>query len=216
MGWCRPHRDRARWLPWVLDQMPWKWFQPDEFASDRLKIIDINGDGKNELIEIGRKVRDGIDGKVIREMKGDDKSAILMVEGKDKKKSFLFCDFHENKLACKDESEKNTIESNAPLSEVKNDNIQTNNPYATNSERIYKPNAVWINLKKDKPKYLAIVGSFIGVPRSNFYLYDEKGALVYHELLPEDAETIAVLPNESGNESILVGGKDTIWKFSTK
>lgn len=68
-------------------------------------------------------------------------------------------------------------------------------------------------MKRDKPEYLAIVAVFIGIPRANLYIYEPNGTLVYHELLPEKAETIAVLPGENGLEQLLVGGKDTIWKY---
>ena len=38
----------------------------------------------------------------------------------------------------------------------------------------------------------------------------EKRNLVYHELLNEDAETLAVLPSVDGREQLLVGGKDSV------
>lgn len=215
-----------------------KWFQPDDFASDKMLVIDLDGDGKNELVELGSKVRNGMDGKLIREMQGDDDQAVLFVEGKDKKKTLQFCGFAENKFVCKDEKDKTLFESAALLSEIKMQRVKINPPKSTpvydsnnpnvraepvdepsyigdNSESVYKPRAVLVNFKKDKPKYIAVVASFIGIPRSNFYVYDEKGSLVYHELLPEDAETITVLSVENGTDSILVGGKNTIWKFTS-
>jgi hypothetical protein len=88
--------------------------------------------------------------------------------------------------------------------------------FGSNIEGVYQPKAVQVKLQKDKPKYLAIVAPFIGIPRAHFYVYDEKGTLVYHELLPEEAETITVLPTTTTTEEILVGGKDTIWKFTSK
>jgi hypothetical protein len=73
-----------------------------------------------------------------------------------------------------------------------------------------------VKLQKNKTKFLAIIGAFIGLPRANFYVYTSEGKLVYHELLPQGAKTIAVLPHESGNDAILIGGKETIWKFDAK
>jgi hypothetical protein len=78
------------------------------------------------------------------------------------------------------------------------------------------PKAILVALRKGEPKYLAVVGSFIGIPRANLYVYDGKGGLVYHELLPEDVETIASMPAGDGVEHILIGGKDTIWKYAAK
>lgn len=84
------------------------------------------------------------------------------------------------------------------------------------TESLDSPKALWIKLKKDKPKFLAVIASFIGTPRANFYLYEANGNLVYHELLPEEADTVLVVPDEAGNESLLIGGKETIWKFEIK
>ncbi len=50
--------------------------------------------------------------------------------------------------------------------------------------------------------------------RANLYIFEPSGILVYHELLGEDAETMAVLPSPDGEEQLLVGGKDTIWRYA--
>lgn len=200
-----------------------KWFQPDDYPSDKLKIVDVDGDGKNEILEDGgssSKIRDG-NGNVIKEMKtGSGGEMVLFLENEEKKKTPIFCRLMENKMSCEDESGKSFIESTAPLSDIpKKDPKKIEIPghpemrYMDDSDRVGFPRAVLVSLKKDAPKYLAVVGAFIGIPRANFYLYDEKGNLVYHELLPKEAETIAIVPTATGNETILIGGKDTIWKY---
>lgn len=211
-----------------------KWFQPDEFPSSKLKIADFDGDGKNELLEISSnsKIRDA-NGKVVREIKaGNSNEAVLFSEDKSNKKHINFCDAYKGKFTCVDENNKEFINFDTPLSDI---NIKTKKPdfpaptpigmangvraepkgtpFESNSESIYDPQAVWVNFRKDKPKYLAVVASFISLPRSNFYLYDEKGTLVYHELLPEDAETIAVVPSANETQEIVIGGKNTIWRY---
>jgi len=47
-------------------------------------------------------------------------------------------------------------------------------------------------------------------------VYSADAKLVYHEILPEDAKTVAVLPaqNPRGKEEFLIGGKTTIWRYT--
>lgn len=70
-------------------------------------------------------------------------------------------------------------------------------------------------IKNADTAFFAAIGSFL-FDRSLLYVYDSKGALVYHELLGEEAETIAVRPGRDGTEELLVGGKRTIWRFFRK
>ncbi len=214
-----------------------KWFQPEEDdASGDFVVADFDNNGENEILELigmSTKLRD-IKGKVTKklEMKlGID--CLLWTETKDKTKIPQFLGIEDGKLRLNDFNQKTILESEAPLSEVKKVKSKTS-PATTpkiidedgdgivampmedtsDTESVYKPKAVWVNLKKDKPKYLAVIAPFVIIPRTNFYVYDEKGNLVYHEILSENAETITVFPAENGNDSILVGGKSTIWKFT--
>ena len=88
--------------------------------------------------------------------------------------------------------------------------------YIDDTESIYEPKAQLVTLIPGQPKFLVIVGSFTSLPRSNVYVYDYQGKLVYHELLGEDAETLAVIPNSDGSEGFLVGGKDTVWRYAAR
>ena len=210
-----------------------KWFQPDEYPSARMKVIDLDGDGRNELLEFGNKtrIRDAADGKIIKELKGENSDdALLFVEDKNKRKALQFCDIDDNKLKCVDETGKRLLEAEAPLSDVKaktsaqpkatpinlgNGMVIAPDDFAGDTESVYQPKAVWVALSKDKPKYLAVVAAFIGIPRAHLYVYEPNGTLVYHELLPEDAETLAAIPANQ-TEEIVIGGKETIWKFTAK
>lgn len=218
-----------------------KWFQPDEFPTATMRVIDLDGDGRSEFLEYGSetKIRDAATGKVVRELKGGNSSdAFLFAEDKNKKKSLQFCDFDENRLECVDENGIKLIEAEAPLSRVKRKSPDQSPPKAAatpvdfgngvvavpmsetsgvgdNIESVYQPKAVWVSLAKDKPKYLAVVASFIGIPRAHFYVYEPNGTLVYHELLGEDAETLAAI-TANQTEEIVIGGKETIWKFTAK
>ncbi|MBS1797944.1 MAG: VCBS repeat-containing protein [Acidobacteria bacterium] len=200
-----------------------KWFEEDEFPSRRLLIVDLDGDGRNELVETGSpaKVRDAA-GKIVRKIEnGISETINFQTEDKNKKKVFVSCILDQNRLTCRDENKQTVLDGAAPLSDVPAKNPQTvtmpDHPeisYTNDRERTYDERAVRVALAKDRPKYLAVLASFISIPRADLYVYDEKGTLVYHELLPEDAETIAVVPAAGGTDEILVGGKDTIWKYA--
>jgi len=142
-----------------------------------------------------------------------------------------FIDVSDNKLTCYDETGKKFIEAEAPLSDVRiktpsrppatpidlgnGIRAEPGDSFGNDTESVYQPKAVWVSLRRDKPKYLAVVASFIGIPRAHLYVYAPDGTLVYQELLPEDAETLAAIPaNQS--EEIVIGGKETIWKFTAK
>lgn len=195
------------------------WFEADNFPYRKLDVLDLDGDGKNELLEIGKCVRDG-NGKIVREIKGGLDETYVLVEDKAHKKELQFVDIFDGKLSYSGEDGTKIFESPAPLSEIKKNPEKVDIPghpemsYTDDAESVYQAKAVWVKLAKDKPKYLAVIASFIGLPRANLYVYAPGGTLVYHELLDEDAETITMVPNADGTEVFLIGGKDTIWRYS--
>jgi hypothetical protein len=194
-----------------------EWFQPDDFPYERLEVRDLDGDGKNELIQIGRAVRNA-EGLILRETKGGSNDAVLFATTKDKKIALQYCNIYRLALTCQAENSDYVLRGTAPLSDVKLEkprklDVPGSEPITFDSESASNLHAVCVHLRKDKPAYLAVVASFIGIPRANFYVYDSSGTLVYHELLPETAETIAVLAGENGVEQLLVGGHQTIWKY---
>lgn len=196
-----------------------RWFQTDEFPSARLEVVDIDNDGKREVLEIGKGIRDS-DGKRIHEMKGSDSDAFLIVEAKGQRSKLEFAKFRQGELIYYTESGEDRFRSQAPLSWIKKEAKKVEVPgypemsHIDDDESVAYPKAIWVRLRPNEPKLLAVIAGFIGLPRSNFYVYDEGGQLVYHELLPEEADTIALLPSADGREEILIGGKDTIWRFA--
>lgn len=192
-----------------------RWFQPDEFPSTKLDIIDLDGDGKAEVIEIGERIRDG-NGKIIRETKGSDSDAYLVVEAKDGKAELQFASFYEGDFTYSSENGEKLFNTHAPLSSIKKkpENVDVPGNADIDDESVAFPKAAWVGFRKNEPKLLAVIASFILLPRSNFYVFDKTGRLIYHELLPEKAETLTILPTTDGEEDILIGGKNTIWRYS--
>jgi hypothetical protein len=215
-----------------------KWFQPDEYPTAGFRMVDIDGDGAGELLEfqgMSSKIRDKATGAVLKKIEitgGTD--GILMFEDDRKKKLPRLFDITGNKFALFDFNNKAVMETEAPLSEIKIPVDKSKYPSATpiyvgnnmvampdemsgdESQRVYQPKAVFAVLRKDKPKYLVVLAPFIDIPRAHLYIYASDGNLVYHELLPERAETLAAIPAANSNEEIIIGGKDTIWKFTAK
>ncbi len=193
------------------------WAVKDEYPSDELTIIDLDGDGNNELVEVNSKVRDG-NGKLIRELKTS--GSMVLLKGNSGETKLQSCGIYENELTCENEKGSKILSATAPLDQIKVKPKTTSLPdgtsHTSDSISLYKPKMSWVRLKKDEPEYLAVVGAYTSIPRANFYVYNSDGKLVYHELLPEDAETIAVLPTDNGTEEILIGGRVTIWKYSKK
>lgn len=197
-----------------------KWFQPKEFPSNDLAVIDLDGDGKNELTEISENVRDG-DGKLLYEIKTKNSGCPVFISDEAGKTHIRSAGLmYDGKLHYWDEDGTVIFEPDLPLSSIPIKPVKVEVPgypesgYTNDSEDASCRKAVLVKLKKDEPEFLAVLASYIGLPRSNLYIFDSKGTLVFHELLPEEAETIAVMPNDNGTDEFVVGGKETIWRYS--
>lgn len=202
-----------------------KWFQPEDKPKRDLSIFDLEGEGNSVILETGKNSRIRNEkGEIIRNLGAVDYQGYLIIaDGKDKEKTIQFLDITENKLTIKDENGNVLLQTEAPISSVKlkksiteYGSIYENGSYTKDSESVYPAKAVWVKLQPDKPKYLAVVASFDRLSRANFYVYEADGNLIYHELLPENAETIAVGGAANQLESVVIGAKNTIWKFEAK
>jgi hypothetical protein len=197
------------------------WAVSDEYPHRKLLILDMNADGKGELVEVGKAVRDGRTGAVIREIKGRG-DAVVSVQRKDKGVDINFADIYDGKLLYTSEDGKTLFTADAPLSKIAKPPERREIPgqpeltYTDDSENVAFPKAVVVKLRKQDPPYLAVLAAFIGLPRANLYVLDQQGKLVYHELLPEEAESIEVLPSAEGGEHLLIGGKDSIWRYTAR
>jgi hypothetical protein len=198
-----------------------RWFYPEEFPHRKMAVIDMDGDGRNELVQIGEKVFDGQNGKVLYELKGKRGDCTVFASDDEGKIHIRDVDIRNGKLFYSDENGEMLFEAEAPLSAIQKNRQRNNIPgdativdFNELDENASCQKAVLVKMRNDEPAYLAVLASYIGLPRSNLYIFDTKGVLVFHELLPEEAETIDVMPSENGPNEIIVGGKDTIWRYT--
>ena len=199
------------------------WFYPEEFPYREITVTDLDGDGRNEVVQIGEKVLDGQTGKLLYELNARSGDCSVFAPGEDGKVNIRYIDITEGKLFYSDENGETLFETEAPLSAIKKNSQRKDIPGNATvvdlnevDENAHCRKAILVKVTTNEPEYLAVVASYIGLPRSNLYIFDPKGILVFHELLPEEAETIGVMPSENGLDDIVVGGKDTIWRYSKK
>lgn len=203
------------------------WQQKSEVSGDQLWTFDLDGDSKNEIVELffsKPELRDS-DGSLLKKFEIDyHYNNDVFADGN----KLYFFGISENNLKILDEEGKEVFAAEAPLSKIPKDSSA---PEPTpidlgggkvvkmgddNFERIYGEKSAWVKFKNDQPKYLAAFGSFILLDRAIFYVYSPDGKLIYHEILPEECRGITTLPNENGSEDILLLGKNTVWRYNSK
>lgn len=204
-----------------------KWRHEEEFILKQLKIVDVNGDGKAEFVEENGdelKIRDA-QGKVTSKAQMPvylwHISLCPRPDGKGTPQTLAVRD---GSLWLVDLDGKNFSKFDAPLSHIKLEKPREINipgmsePLVTDTEEVYRAEGVWVKLKKDQPKYLAVIARFSVLDRSLFYVYDERGKLVYHEIMPEECKAAAVLSkeNDGGSEDVLVSGEKTVWRYAAR
>lgn len=204
-----------------------KWRLPEEFAPGPFEIVDVDGDGKPEIVEDdGRnlKIRDA-QGKVI----SNPEMPVYLwhlslcakpgVKGPPQNLAV-----REGSLWLIDLDGKNYSKFDAPLSSIKLEKPRKLRTFpgepdiVDETDDVFRAKGVWIKLKKDQPEYLAVIATFAALDRALFYVYDHTGKLVYHEILPEDGNGIAVLKSEgdNGSETLLIGGDKTVWRYTAR
>lgn len=197
-----------------------KWRREDKQPGRQLQVMDLNGDKKGEIVESNYsvpKIRDSEGnpvkdtGKIIAS--GD--NFFVSDDGKTKKLNFMR--FAKNKLTVTGEDNKVIWEADAPFSEIKGRNVPMREQSPgddSDKEYLYPIYTVQVKLQSSESKYLAVLGSYLRSNRAVLYIYSPEGKLVYNEILPEESKTLMALPRENGDtEDILIGGKQTIWRY---
>lgn len=204
-----------------------KWKLPEEFTPGPFEIVDVDGDGKVEIIE-----EDGTTLK-IRDAQGNVISNPQMpvylwhlslcrrpgVNGPPQNLAV-----RDGSLWLIDLNGKNYSKFDAPLSSIKLEKprklprLPGQDEMLDDTDDVYRAKGIWIKLKKDQPEYLAVLATFAALDRALFYVYDHTGKLVYHEILPEEGNGIAVLKQEGDNgpEAVLIAGETTVWHYAAR
>jgi hypothetical protein len=203
-----------------------KWRQEEELMLGQLAMVDVNGDGKAEIVEGNGselKIRD-TQGKVssVGQMPVS-LSYLSLCPRPDGRGVAQNLAVTEGNLVLMDLDGKNISNVAAPLSKINLEKPRelkipgSDDPFVFHTEEVYRARGVWVKLKKDQPKYLAVVARFSVIDRSLFYVYDEQGKLVYHEILPEDCNAVVAFSSENeGSEDILVGGEQSVWRYAAR
>lgn len=209
------------------------WHSPDERPNKQLVVTDFDGDGRAELVQLGAQAN-------VRDAQGRVTQTLSIGNGDTgqylRQNNLIYkCNFYQGELTCKDQVLKEILNYDAPLSEAdrpesgdgptpKFTPVNLGNGVraepgpagpSMRKQSAYGPRIAFVNFRKDQPAYFAALGNYL-FDRAVLYVFDSKGTLVYHEILAESAETIAVRPLPDGNEELLVGGKRTIWRFFGK
>jgi len=202
-----------------------RWRREEQFLPREMEVIDVNGDGKVELVE-----EDGTRLK-IRDSEGQVKSEVTapvyvshmsLCPQPNNQGPPRGLTISNGSLWLIDLDKENYAKYDAPLSTIKLEEPKVitgpglSEPITFDTAAVYQAKGVWAELEKGRPKYLAVIANFAVIDRSLFYLYDAQGKLIYEEILPEECDAIAVLPpeNSSGRDELLVSGQSTIWHYS--
>jgi hypothetical protein len=203
------------------------WRREEPVRPGQIEMVDVDGDSRIEFVEEDGqqlKIRDA-QGKVVG-------SASMPVylwhlslcprpDGGGPPQNLAV---REGSLWLIDLDGKNFSKFEAPLSQIRLDKPRemampgVSDSVKFDKEEVYRARGVWVRLKQDRPKYLAVIANFGVLDRSLLYVYDERGGLVYHEILPEQCHAVAVLPpeGEGGAEEVLVGGEKTVWRYAAR
>lgn len=195
------------------------WFRSGDFSSEKFQLLDVDNDQKAEIVNFigaGSELMEKSTGKLIRKFPlppaTDGLIPIALPNGK---LEHRLAGMNDTKFTVYDISGNEVFATDAPLSEVKGSSGGgSTGGYSSETERIYQPLVSTVSLKADREKFFVVLGNYIGIPRSQLYIYDSKGKLVYHEMLDEEAEAITTLDESSGKQGFIVAGKDTVWCYS--
>jgi len=188
----------------------------EEYGDDQIEVVDTDWDGKNEIVSLTNtlKIRNAA-GQVTKEvdmpgyfghfdlcnMPGTQEPVMLTVY----ESQLLLIDFKGDTVA----------KFKAPLSEFDDTVYKAPDGSESRGTSVYKSRGLWIKLANDRPEYLAVINEFAAIDRSVLDVYTPTGQLVYQEVLPEQCQSIAVLPpaDASGVQELLVGGANTVWRY---
>ena len=193
----------------LLDSNGRKIWSRDDGNVWQVAMVDTNDDGKDEILHSNvsghMRIRDS-DGKITRSgqpgipLIGHYSSSFSITRWPTESDKECVLATKKNGIFLSNFQRKKIKKFKAPLCDRMNDGWGTP-----------------VRLRSDQPEYFAAMVEFRRWNRSIFYLYDPKGKLIYQEILPDAACAIAAIPIENtGLDSILIGGINMVWKYDFK
>lgn len=89
--------------------------------------------------------------------------------------------------------------------------------FTIDSVDAYDAEGAWVKLDPARPEMLAVITSYVVLDRSVLYVYNESGALLYEEVMPEQCRAVAAMPAPEGRpQEFLVGCDTTVWRYSPR
>jgi len=196
------------------------WVFKDARVYGKLTVSDVDNDGKNEVIELGQSVVSG-SGTLLRKPKQGPYSFVYdFVEG-DRRHRSGACEIVESRVTCEDLDGNYLLTAKAPLSKVKKIKKETiklsdGTVLEYHDEQIFDEDLVAFKDDSSGKNFVALIGSFPESDRSVFYIFDTGQKLVYHELIPEAANSVDVLKRNGKVIGFVVAGEKTLWSFELK
>jgi hypothetical protein len=196
-----------------------QWSRPEEGAYYQVEVIDTDGEGKNEIVysDFGDCYINDWNGKLLKKVEMPFYLAQFSLCQIPDKKELNMLTVEEGFVWITDFKGNSLYKFTAPLSQFINSNWRDEFGRPMNND-VYKAKGLWVKFHKDKPAYLAVITEFAAIERSVFYIYNESGSLIYQEVLPEQCQSIALLP-QTGSDTfpaLLVGGSKTVWRYIAK
>jgi|GEM_PF-1082837 len=180
-----------------------QWEKPDGNVW-HVELIDVNGDGKLEIVHsnaAGQITIRGKEGNIISRNKPlpyfSDFSLVKWPSKRDKE----YVLFSENDIIwLLDFNGKDIAKFDAPK-----------------CGNLGHARGVPIKIKSDQPEYFAVVVEFRHWERSILYIYNTSKVLVYQEILPDACSAITAIPIEKPDvETLLVGCKGKVLQYTRR
>lgn len=171
-----------------------------------VEIVDMDGDGKNDIIHSG-----GIGGGLtIRDSAGEVKKALPA--GTQYVSKFSITQARDRAAPAR-----LAIGGDQELVLLSGDGTKSSYPCKLSSKHAI-PSVAEVRWTKEGPLQLAVLLSDDRHRQSAsvFVLYDQDGRQIYEEVLDEPCLVLSVLPNDENGDRLLLGGAGTVWEYKPK
>lgn len=194
----------------------WKKDINEDTVTAKIAAKDIDGDGCDEIFVITTFSTTILNhrGEIVKKIKLPVITHGIVQNNQNDYTGTLLFGFKNNRLFFFDLDGNQLAKYKAPYSE------QDEN-FSSDHFLVFRANAIFVRLFKNEPPYLAVIADISGrdvYDGSMLYIYNDKGKLVYQEILSDYSNKITAMTQNdgSGTETLLVGLEDIVWQYSVK